>query len=200
MTDSRTIITVILLSISFISFGQRRNNGQKKGLYFIHFEHSWGANFNNWMLEDEATNAGYEYNSPQHRYPATGITLQRFMNSRLALTMTYSMQFLQYWSQFDNNAVGRTDWHLFTIALGARYTWRDRGILYQYFDISLGYTYANVNTVDWTEEFPEPSNLSLPAFHVTALGSRIGKKYGVELGLGYGYKGILNLGFFFRLN
>ena len=70
-----------------------------------------------------------------------------------------------------------------------------------YSGVGLGYTYG-------TEELTPPSELGTTpasgdvsniAYQINAVGVRIGKKFGGYAEFGYGYKGIVNLGFSVQL-
>lgn len=91
----------------------------------------------------------------------------------------------------------------YTVALEWEYRYVNQGIVQVYSGLGIGFTYG-------TEELtPPPSEQSIVetttgdvssiAYQVNAIGVRIGKKFAGYAEFGYGYKGILNLGFSVQL-
>ncbi len=89
----------------------------------------------------------------------------------------------------------------YTLALEWEYRYVNQGTIQVYSGIGLGFTYG-------TEELTPPSETGLPVgtgnistigYQLNAVGIRIGKKFGGYVEFGYGYKGIVNLGFSVQL-
>lgn len=89
----------------------------------------------------------------------------------------------------------------YTLAVEWEYRYVNQGPIQVYSGIGLGFTYG-------TEELAPPAESGLEAetgdvsniaYQVNAVGIRIGKKFGGFAEFGYGYKGIVNLGFSVQL-
>jgi hypothetical protein len=96
---------------------------------------------------------------------------------------------------------GELNRQFITVALEWEYRYVNQGPIQVYSGLGLGFTYA-------TEELTPPSelgverdtgNISTFAYQLNAVGVRIGKKFGGFAEFGYGYKGIINLGFSVQL-
>jgi hypothetical protein len=89
----------------------------------------------------------------------------------------------------------------YTVALEFEYRYVNQGPIQVYSGVGLGFTYG-------TEELTPPSetgqqsatgDVSNVAYQINAVGIRLGKKFGGYAEFGYGYKGIVNLGFSVQL-
>jgi hypothetical protein len=96
---------------------------------------------------------------------------------------------------------GELNRQFITVALEWEYRYVNQGPVQVYSGLGLGFTYA-------TEELTPPpelgveaatGNISTFAYQLNAVGIRIGKKFGGFAEFGYGYKGIVNLGFSVQL-
>ncbi len=88
-----------------------------------------------------------------------------------------------------------------TVAVEWEYRYVNQGLIQVYSGLGLGYTYG-------TEKLSPPSELGTPeatgdissiAYQLNAVGVRLGKKYAGFVEFGYGYKGIVNIGFSVQL-
>ncbi|MFC5045817.1 hypothetical protein ACFSTE_19860 [Aquimarina hainanensis] len=94
------------------------------------------------------------------------------------------------------NLLGKREQEHGTIAIEANYKYLNKDWFKLYSGLGLGFTNvkedfrssANSSAVSYKK------NENLINFHVTALGVRFGKRLGVSLEAGYGYKGIGNVG------
>jgi hypothetical protein len=96
---------------------------------------------------------------------------------------------------------GELSRQFYTLAIEWEYRYVNQGPVQVYSGLGLGFTYG-------TEELIPPNELGMEtesgdvsniAYQLNAVGIRIGKKFGGYAEFGYGYKGIVNLGFSVQL-
>lgn len=189
----RTLLFLALLGCSSFTFAQRRGGTQ------LQFEHSWMELMNANIHREIAASEGYAFDFISDHYPATGVVISHYLTDRWTVSFNFSSHFTQRWRTFGDQSKGRADLLYLTSAIGVRYIWQDAGLLYQFVEVDLGYSYGFVRLSDWQSEANVPTDIHFPTSHITLIGMRIGESYGIEAGLGYGYKGIVNLGFFFEI-
>lgn len=89
----------------------------------------------------------------------------------------------------------------YTVAIEWEYRYVNQGPVQVYSGLGLGFTYG-------TETLTPPPDLSATsstgdisniAYQINAVGVRLGKKYAGFVELGYGYKGVINVGFSIQL-
>jgi len=69
-----------------------------------------------------------------------------------------------------------------------------------YSGLGLAYTYGTLKYDSSTpQEESSTDNISLPNFHLTGVGLRVGKSFGGFAEFGFGYKGIVNMGLSYQL-
>lgn len=189
----RVLLLLTLVGNSSVALSQRRGDTQ------LLFEHSWMELMNANFHEKIAVSEGYAFDYISDHYPATGVVISHYLTDRWTISFNFSSHFTQRWRTFGDQSKGRADLFYLTGAAGVRYIWQDAGLLYQFVEVDLGYSYGFVRLSDWQTEASVPTDVHLPTGHITLIGMRLGKSYGIEAGLGYGYKGIVNLGFFFEI-
>jgi hypothetical protein len=88
----------------------------------------------------------------------------------------------------------------YTLAIDWQYRWRNQGVIQMYSGLDLGFTFVQ-ETFSPTEASVKPitSNIGQFGYQVNAVGARFGKKFGGYAEFGYGYKGIINVGFSLQL-
>lgn len=99
--------------------------------------------------------------------------------------------------KFDGKEVGNLDKYFYTIAPYIAYNYVKKGNLSMYSGIGLGYAF--VKDAYTTDDGDEIENIGEFAFHLNAFGVRYGKNIGGYVEVGYGYKGIVNLGISLKL-
>jgi len=89
----------------------------------------------------------------------------------------------------------------YTVAIEWEYRYVNQGPVQVYSGLGLGFTYATETLTMPPESSKSEStgNISNIAYQVNVAGVRLGKKYGGFVELGYGYKGIINVGFSVQL-
>ncbi len=89
----------------------------------------------------------------------------------------------------------------YTVAIEWEYRYVNQGPVQVYSGLGLGFTYATETLTPPSESSKSESagNISNIAYQVNVAGVRLGKKYGGFVELGYGYKGIINVGFSVQL-
>jgi len=89
----------------------------------------------------------------------------------------------------------------YTVAIEWEYRYVNQGPVQVYSGLGLGFTYATETLTPPPESSKSEStdNISNIAYQVNVAGVRLGKKYGGFVELGYGYKGIINVGFSVQL-
>ena len=88
----------------------------------------------------------------------------------------------------------------YTVAIDWQYRWRNQGVIQIYSGLDLGVSYCQ-ETYTPTEAVAAStkSNFIQLGYQLNAIGARFGKKFGGYVEFGYGYKGIINLGFSVQL-
>jgi hypothetical protein len=89
----------------------------------------------------------------------------------------------------------------YTFAIEWDYRYVNQGLIQVYSGLGLGFTYATEKLTPPPETSTNSSNgnISSIAYQLNAVGVRLGKKYSGFIELGYGYKGIINVGFSVQL-
>lgn len=96
---------------------------------------------------------------------------------------------------------GILDRQFISFAIEWDYRYFNRNAIQIYSGLGLGYTYGTEKLTPPAESASAAStgDISGLAYQFNAIGVRLGKKYAFFLELGYGYKGIINLGFSVQL-
>lgn len=81
-----------------------------------------------------------------------------------------------------------------TAAFEGEYRYRNQGPVQLYSGLGLGFTYGT-ETLTTPEQISTTGNISNIAYQVNVIGVRLGKKYAGFVEFGFGYKGIVNVGF-----
>ena len=103
---------------------------------------------------------------------------------------------------YSNSVIlGKETNNIYTIGVQAGFNYLDKEVVKLYSQLGLAYTF----TANSFNEELENSNVKLDKdifhsfnFHVSAIGVRVGKQFGVSAELGFGYKGIANIGIGYR--
>lgn len=96
--------------------------------------------------------------------------------------------------------IGTLERQYYTFAFQCDYRYVNSGMVQMYSGIGLGYAYVK-ESLDPSNEEQSVTHNSFNdfAYQINLIGLRLGRKYGGFLELGYGYKGIVNLGFSLQL-
>lgn len=81
-----------------------------------------------------------------------------------------------------------------SLAIEGEYRYRNQGPVQLYSGLGLGYTYGT-ETLTTPEQVSTTGNVSGIAYQVNVIGVRLGTKYAGFAEFGFGYKGIVNIGF-----
>ena len=153
------------------------------------------------MLDDRYPDKRYvrdEYSS----IGAFFVTYRHILNNEVMLigvTAGYSSSKAKIYNvgQFE----GDLSRQFITVAVEWEYRYVNQGPVQVYSGLGLGFTYGTESLTPPPE--PETSsqtgNISSIAYQVNAVGVRVGKKFAGFAEFGYGYKGIVNLGFSVQL-
>jgi hypothetical protein len=97
--------------------------------------------------------------------------------------------------------VGELKRQFISIAIEWDYRYVNQGPIQVYSGFGVGFTFATETLTPPPEMSTNPStaNISNIAYQINAVGLRLGKKYAGFIELGYGYKGIINVGFSVQL-
>lgn len=89
----------------------------------------------------------------------------------------------------------------YTFAIELNYRYVNQGPIQVYSGIGVGFTYGTETLIPPPEmlTIATTNNISNIAYQINAVGVRLGKKYAGFIELGYGYKGIINVGFSVQL-
>ncbi|MCD4791450.1 MAG: hypothetical protein K8R37_15755 [Bacteroidales bacterium] len=100
--------------------------------------------------------------------------------------------------KIQGNPVGKLEKEFYTIAPYVAYNYIKKENFSMYSGIGLGYAFEKDEyTTD--DGGDETKNIGEFAFHINAFGVRYGKSIGGYVEVGYGYKGLVNLGVSFKL-
>jgi hypothetical protein len=81
-----------------------------------------------------------------------------------------------------------------TAAVEGEYRYRNQGVVQLYSGLGLGFTYGT-ETLTTPEHISTTGNISNIAYQVNVIGVRLGTKFAGFAEFGFGYKGIVNIGF-----
>ncbi len=81
-----------------------------------------------------------------------------------------------------------------TAAFEGEYRYRNQGVVQLYSGLGLGYTYGT-ETLTTPEQITSTGNISTIGYQINVIGVRLGTKYAGFAEFGFGYKGIINIGF-----
>lgn len=87
----------------------------------------------------------------------------------------------------------------YTIAGEASYSFLKKESLRLYALLGAGATFGNVNRTEYTHQEKYRSQGALFNFQITPIGIRYGKDWGGFAELGFGYRGVLSFGVFYRV-
>jgi hypothetical protein len=81
-----------------------------------------------------------------------------------------------------------------TAAFEGEYRYRNQGVVQLYSGLGLGFTYG-MESFTTPEQITTTGNISNIAYQINVIGVRLGTKYAGFAEFGFGYKGIVNIGF-----
>ncbi len=87
---------------------------------------------------------------------------------------------------------------MFTLAVEARVDYLNKEFFGMYLGLGVGATIIKTKSSSDGTDVSDVDPDSHFNFHVTALGFRVGKQFGGTAELGYGYRGIANVGLYYR--
>lgn len=98
-----------------------------------------------------------------------------------------------------NTTTGKQKNTYYTLGITTNYHYVNKGIFNLYSGVGLAYVYneEKYNATSSETSDTKKSNSEL-GFQINALGLRVGKKFGGYVELGYGYKGIVNVGISYK--
>jgi hypothetical protein len=96
-----------------------------------------------------------------------------------------------------NNTDGQFLTELYILQFHARFYYVNNDMVRLYSDLGLGGGIRREVVVSDTTEYVN-SNFT-PSYHINLAGFEYGRRYGIKVGLGYGFHGIVLFGFFSRL-
>ncbi len=102
-----------------------------------------------------------------------------------------------FWMSQEVGEMTRT---YYSMAAQIEYRYINNGLIQMYSGIGLGYSLVQEKLEPKSSEMTSSTtSFGTLAYQLNAVGVRIGKQYGGFLELGYGYKGIVNIGFSIQL-
>ncbi len=124
-----------------------------------------------------------------YKTPIVNLTFKYAIIDNLFLDADYSFQKTRKKSLKDDVIMGYSsdDYHSF--GFGAEYHFLNKKIVQLYSGLSLGCTFQN----NYSDFYKSENDLDFN-FHLNAIGVRVGKKIAGTAELGFGYKGLINLG------
>ncbi|MDZ7742561.1 MAG: hypothetical protein U5Q03_12620 [Bacteroidota bacterium] len=98
----------------------------------------------------------------------------------------------------DKSPAGKIEHNAFTFAAEGRINYVNKASFGMYLGIGAGLTSINSKTTSSKAGSQDPDSSSGFTFHVTGLGIRVGDQLAASAELGFGYRGLLNLGVSYR--
>jgi len=97
-----------------------------------------------------------------------------------------------------DKTIGTLKHNTFTLGIEARVDYLNKEYFGMYLGLGVGATMIKTKSSSDGADVSDIDPDSHFNFHVTALGFRVGKKFGGTAELGYGYRGIANVGLYYR--
>lgn len=98
----------------------------------------------------------------------------------------------------NDKSLGTVKHNMFTLAVEARVDYLNKEFFGMYLGLGVGATIIKTKSSSDGTDVSDVDPDSHFNFHVTALGFRVGKQFGGTAELGYGYRGIANVGLYYR--
>lgn len=139
--------------------------------------------------------------STQFSNSSTGVflfTYQHQFSKIISAGPVFGYEVLETDVTFKDEALGTIKHNTFTLAIEGRVDYLNKEYFGMYLGAGVGATLIKVKSSSGDTDASDVEPNSHFNFHVTALGFRFGKQFGGTAELGYGYRGIMNLGFYYR--
>lgn len=139
--------------------------------------------------------------STQFSNSSTGVflfTYQHQFSKIISAGPVLGYEILETDVTFKDKTIGTIKHNTFTLAVEGRVDYLNTEYFGMYLGLGVGATLIKVKSSsgDTDESGIDPN--SHFNFHITALGFRFGKKFGGTAELGYGYRGLTNVGLYYR--
>lgn len=151
------------------------------------------TDFFNALFLTDAYSENVKYSPAWHVGYKTFLTKQQ----KLAVGGTFTYQTAKGDFSYGGEKAGDLQRNFYTIAAEADYRYIKKEKFHLYSGLGLGYTFSNETLMPITGSEKKTSSGNFD-FQIIGIGARYGSNVGGFMELGFGYKGIICAGFFFR--
>jgi len=139
--------------------------------------------------------------STQYNNSSTGVflfTYQHQFSKVISAGPVFGYEIMETDVTSHDKTIGTLKHNTFILAIEGRVDYLNKEMFGMYLGLGVGATFINVKSSSGEKDVSDTDPNSHFNFHVTALGFRVGKKFGGIAELGYGYRGITNVGLYYR--
>lgn len=139
--------------------------------------------------------------STQYSNSSTGVflfTYQHQFSKIISAGPVFGFEILETDVTYNNETFGTIKHNTFTLAIEGRVDYLNKEYFGMYLGLGVGATLIKVKSSSEDTDISDTDPNSHFNFHVTALGFRVGKQFGGTAELGYGYRGMANVGLYYR--
>ena len=139
---------------------------------------------------------GYYQETNQTNSPAIGVSYKYYLTKRFSLGGDFTYQSMTADAVTGGNPAGTIDKAYYSLAARADFNYIAKPVFKLYSGIGLGYCQYNQKYSPIDGGSQDTSDAGLLAVQLNAIGLKFGGKLGGFLELGYGYRGVVNVGLF----
>lgn len=139
--------------------------------------------------------------STQYGNSSTGVflfTYQHQFSKIISAGPVFGYEMLETDVTYNKETLGTIKHNTFTLAIEGRVDYLNKEYFGMYLGLGVGATIIKTKSSSDGTDVSDVDPDSHFNFHVTALGFRVGKQFGGTAELGYGYRGIANVGLYYR--
>lgn len=189
MKNVRLLITVLMLTTNTL-FSQKKGKNEILVSVGVITSNGFLSNIES-IIEGAFSRASYENSSPRIAYT---ITYKKAIENNWFVFVDGSYQNIHKNMVKNKLVIGASNQNFYTIGVGSDYHYLTKEWCQIYSGISIAYTIQKTTNKHNDNNTTFVSNNKFFNFQINALGLRIGKEFAGTLELGYGYKGVINLG------
>lgn len=139
--------------------------------------------------------------SMQYGNSSTGVflfTYQHQFSKIISAGPVFGYELLETDVTKNDVTIAKIKHNSYTIAIEARVDYLNKEMFGMYLGLGFGATMISTSSSSDGTDVSDIESDSHFNFHITALGFRVGKQFGATAELGYGYRGLLNGGLYYR--
>jgi len=139
--------------------------------------------------------------STQYNNSSTGVflfTYQHQFSKVISAGPVFGFEMLETDVTYNDVTIGTIKHNTFTLGIEGRVDYLNKEYFGMYLGLGIGATLIKVKSSSDETDTGDIDPNSHFNFHITALGFRVGKQFGGIAELGYGYRGLANVGLYYR--